>query len=76
MGELAGAVLESPPWWCGCRRAGRLTSSAITQAQIQGFKMVHPNIYPTDELPEYMKEPVLQIQSCRISMTQSNNRIS
>ena len=76
LGELARAVLESSPWWCGCRRAGRLTNSATTQAQIQGFELAHPNIYPIYELLECMKGPVLQIQSCRISMTQGNNRIS
>ena len=52
LGELARAVLESSPWWCGCRRAGRLTNSATTQAQIQGFELAHPNIYPTYELQE------------------------
>lgn len=33
-------------------------------------------IYPTYELLELQKGPVLQNQSIRISMTQSNNRIS
>jgi hypothetical protein len=47
-----------------------------TQAPIQGFELVHPNIYPTYSLLEHGKGPVLQIQSCSFSMTQSNNRIS
>ena len=76
LGELARAVLESWPWWCGCRRAGRLTNSATTQAQIQGFELAHPNIYPIYELLECVKVPVLQIQNYRISMTQGNDRIS
>ena len=76
LGGLARAVLESSPWWCGCRRAGRLTNSATIQAQIQGFELAHPNIYPIYELLECMKGLVLQIQNYRISMTQGNNRIS
>lgn len=39
---LAGAVLESSSWWCGQGRVGRLTSSAIIQAQVQGFETSHP----------------------------------
>jgi hypothetical protein len=74
--ELAGAVLESLPWWCGYGKAGGLTSSAISQAQIQGFELTYPNIHPINELLECVKEPVLQIQSCRISMTKGNNRLS
>lgn len=31
-----------------------------------------PNIHPISELLECMKGPVLQIQSCKISMTQGN----
>lgn len=46
-----------------------MTNSATTQAQIQGFELTHPNIYLRHELLECMKEPVLQIQSCRITMT-------
>jgi hypothetical protein len=38
--------------------------------------LAHPNIYPIYELLEHAKEPALQIQSHRISMTQGNNRIS
>ena len=40
------------------------------------FELTHPNIYSIYELLEHVKGPVLQIQSCRISMTQGNNRIS
>ena len=53
-----------------------MTSSTTTQAPIQGFELTHPNIYPIYELLECVKDPVLQSQSCRISMTQGNNRIS
>jgi hypothetical protein len=72
LGDLAGAVLESLPWWCGCGRAGGLTSSDTTQAQVQGFVLAHP----ISMMLEYVKGPVLQIQSCRISITQGGNKIS
>ena len=48
-----------------------MTNSATTQAQIQSFELE-----PIYELLVYVKKVVLQIQSCRISMTQGNNRIS
>ena len=51
-----------------------MTSSATTQ--IQGLELSHPSIYPIYELLECMKGLDLQIQSCRISMTQGNSRIS
>lgn len=50
--------------------------SATTQTQIQGFEVAHPNIYPTCELLELVKGPVLQNQSCGVSLTQGNSRIS
>ena len=75
LGELIGEELESLPWWCGFGRAGWLTNSATIQAQNQGFELPHPNIYPIYELPELMKEPVMQIQSFRISMAQGNDKI-
>lgn len=56
--------------------AGWLTNSVNTKAQIQDFKLSHPNIYPIDELLDHMKGSVLQIQSCSISMTQGNSRLS
>ena len=73
---LIWTVLESWPWWCGCRRAHELTNSAATQAQTQGFELVHPNIYPIHELLEHLKGLVLQIPSYRISMTQDNKGLS
>jgi hypothetical protein len=73
--QLARAVLESS-LCCGYGRAGWLTYSATTQYQIQGFELAHPDIYTIYELPQYWKGMVLQTQSCRISMTQGNNRIS
>ena len=45
------------------------------QAQIQGFELAHTKIYIICELLEHIKGPVLLIQSCRISMTQGNNRM-
>ena len=38
--------------------------------------MAHPNIYPIYELLECVKGLVLKTQSCSISMTQGNYRIS
>jgi hypothetical protein len=75
-GELARVVLESPPWWCSCGRAGRLTNSATTQGQIRGSELTHPNMDPIYELLKRVTGPVLQSQSCRISMRQGNNRTS
>ena len=58
--ELATAMLESLLWWCGYRRAGRLTSPDSTQAQMQGFELAHSDIYII-ELLENVKKMVLQI---------------
>ena len=60
----------------GLGRANGLTRSNTSQAQIQDFELAHPNIYPIDELLEYMKGLVLQIQTHRVSMTYSNKWIS
>jgi len=57
-------------------KAGRVTSSDTSQAQIRDFELACPNIYPIDELLECVKRPVLQIQNYRISMTHGNNKIS
>jgi hypothetical protein len=62
------AVLESWPWWCVCRRAGWLINSAVYPGP--------PNTYPIYDLLELVKGPVLQTVICRISTTQSNNKIS
>ena len=53
-----------------------MNNSTTTQAQIQGFELAHTNIHPIYKLLKCVKGPVLQIQSCRIFMTQGNNRIS
>jgi hypothetical protein len=74
-GKLPRAILERSAWWCEYRRARGQTNSATTQAQIQGFELTHPNICMTYELLEHMKWLVLQIQSCRISNAQGDNRI-
>ena len=44
-----------------CGKAGGLTSSATTQAEIQGFVLAHLNIHL--ELLEQVKGLALQIQS-------------
>ena len=75
MGDLAGTVLESSPWQCRYKRTGGLTNSAISQTQIQGVKLAHPNIYLIYDLLELLKESVLQILNFLVSMTQSNNNI-
>ena len=53
-----------------------MTSSATSQPQIQGFELSHPQFYILCELLECVKGSVLLIQSCRISTTQGNNRIT
>ena len=45
----------------GAGTAGRLTDSANTQAQIQGFELVHHRIYLIYELLQCVKGLVLQI---------------
>lgn len=74
LGEPAGAVLKSPPWWSEHRRAGRLTNSATSQAQTQSLDLAHSSIYLTSDLLEHMRTPVLHF--CRISITQGNKRTS
>lgn len=54
---------------------GGLTNSASTQTQIRGCEWVHPSIYPIYKLLQPGKEPVLSIQSCRISTTQGKQDI-
>lgn len=76
LSELAGEVPKSSFWWCRRRRAGPLTNSVTTQAQIQGSELFYPQIYSIYEPLEHVKRLVLQIQSGRISMTQGNNGIS
>jgi hypothetical protein len=39
IGELARAVPESSPWWCGCQRG--LTNLATAQAQIPPQHLPH-----------------------------------
>jgi hypothetical protein len=51
LGELTQRALE---WW----ETNGLTISDTSQAQIKGFELVHPNIYPINELLECMKGPV------------------
>ena len=65
-GSSAGELVRC----CGYKKVGGLINSATFQAQIQGFELAHPNIYPIYELLECVKGLVLQNQSCRTSVTQ------
>jgi hypothetical protein len=38
--------------------------------------LIHPTIYPIDEMLEHMEGLVLQIQNYRVSLTWGNNKIS
>jgi hypothetical protein len=38
-------MLKSSLWYCRLRREGRMTNSAMAQAQIQGSELAYPNIY-------------------------------
>lgn len=68
---------EQENWSCPSpgqfRRVGRLTNSATTQAQIQGFELACPNVHP---MLEHLMGVVLQNQSCGISVTQGSRRIA
>lgn len=61
-------VLAHWLWWCSYGRAVLMTNSATTQAQIQGFALAHPNIYPICELLKLTKGLVLPNQSCSFSV--------
>lgn len=60
-----GQQSRAGPDWEGCwgslpqghegGTASGMASSDTSQAQIQGFKLAHPNIYPIEELLEFMK---------------------
>jgi hypothetical protein len=76
LGKLTRAVLESSPWWLGCRGACGLNNSATTQAQILGFELANTKTYLIYELLEHVIGLALQLQSYRISMTQGNHRIT
>ena len=59
------------------RRAGEQASRFSTsQAQIQGFELALPNIYPMHKLLDCMKEPILHMKNYRIFMAQGSNRMS
>lgn len=53
-----------------------LQSLDTSQVQIQSFDSACINIYPIDELLEWVNGPVLQIQNYRISTTQGSTRTS
>lgn len=53
-----------------------MTNSAATQDQVQGFELADPNMYLIYELLEHKKGLFIGIQSCRISMSQGNNKMS
>ena len=54
---------------------GELAANQFKHHPDAGFELAHPDIYHIIELLEYKKRLVLQIQRCRFSMTQGNNRI-
>jgi hypothetical protein len=58
------------------RRTSSGTSSDTSQAQIQCFQFVHPNISSINKLQACKKGLVLEIQNYQISMTQGNSRLS
>jgi hypothetical protein len=58
------------------RKSQKLSSSATTQAQIQGSEMAHPKIHIICEWLGHVKGPLLLFQSCRVSTTQDSNRIT
>lgn len=65
-------------WRCKLKISswGELTSPATTQAQNQSYGVLHLNIHSICDLLEHVKGQVLQTPSCRISMTQGNDRIT
>jgi hypothetical protein len=78
LGELARVVLEKTPCWLGSRRAGMLTHSAPSQAQIQDFELApHRSIYSSYDLLEHERaSPAASDLEWRICMTQGNNKVS
>lgn len=62
--------------WQEHRRMAGLAHSATTQAQIQDSELAHTNILLVYDLLQLVKGSVLQIQICRISMTQGKNKIT
>ena len=59
-GSGSGRLLVSQTKRTRNRTRG-LSSSDTSLAQIVGFELAHPSIYPIYELLECMKKPVLQI---------------
>lgn len=59
-----------------CVRASGLTISGTFQNQIHSFELAQPNIYPTDELLQCVKGPVLQIQNYRHDRVITNDFFS
>ena len=68
LGKLTRAVLESSPWWLGCRGACGLNNSATTQAQILGFELANTKTYLIYELLEHVEELVLYNQISSLNM--------
>ena len=67
-GELAPRVWEQESW--------QADQVKCLLGPDPVLKLANLNIYPIYDLLEPMKERVLQIQSCWISMTRGNSRIS
>lgn len=55
---------------------GEVTNPATVQAQNQGYELTFPKAHTIYYLLDYVKGPYSKTQSCKISTTQSNNRIS
>jgi hypothetical protein len=62
-----GAVLESWPWWCGCARAGGMTNLASTQTLSWPIPKSSTSVICWN---------TGKGQSCKISMTRGNSRVS
>ena len=58
------------------KETGHNDQHSYHPAHIQGSELSHPNIYIICKGLGIKQGPVLLFQSCRISMTQSNNRIT
>jgi len=57
-------------------KIGRLTNSTTTQVLIESSELTLFNVYPICELLQHVKETILHIQCCKMSMIQDNNRLS
>ena len=75
VGALNGIYLGKcwRAWFC-CLSTGGLNNYTASQVSIQGFEVIHHKIYPIYDLLEHMKGLVFHTKSCRVTMTQGNNK--